>query len=180
MDRPAAIWSLLADLAGALAAIHASGLVHGDVAPQNILLAPDRAVLVDLGLASGAGARGTPAFMAPEALAGHVDARGDLYGLGASVASLVLGRPPFAGKSVGEVAHAILTPPHPPLAGVLAGLPEPDRSVVRARGGAASSVGTRGARRARPAAPAIAPDLRGARAPIAAPPAPTSWPGADA
>ncbi|MEO6775341.1 MAG: serine/threonine-protein kinase, partial [Kofleriaceae bacterium] len=119
---PAAIWSLLVDLAGALAVIHASGLVHGDVSPQNILLAPDRAVLVDLGLASGAGARGTPAFMAPEALAGHVETRGDLYGLGATVARLVLGTPPFSGATVGELAYAILTQSQPQLEGLPAPL----------------------------------------------------------
>src|SRR5439155_3361866 len=44
-----ALWSLLADIAGALAVIHAAGVVHGDVAPQNIMLAAEqRAVLVDL------------------------------------------------------------------------------------------------------------------------------------
>jgi serine/threonine-protein kinase len=179
--EPAAIWSLLADLAGALAVIHASGLVHGDVAPQNILLAADRAVLVDLGLASGAGARGTPAFMAPEALAGHVDARGDLYGLGASVARLVLGRPPFAGAKVGDLAHAILTQPHPALPGVPAALADLiDRLYARdAERRPASALAVLD--ELDQLAPAIAPDLaRRARPAIAPPPAPASWPGADA
>jgi len=178
---PAAIWSLLADLAGALAVIHASGLVHGDVAPQNILLADDRAVLVDLGLANGAGARGTPAFMAPEALAGHVDARGDLYGLGASVARLVLGRPPFAGATVGELAHAILTLPHPPLPGVPAALADLiDRLYARdAERRPASALAVLD--ELDQLAPAIAPGVaRRARPAIAAPPAPASWPDADA
>src|SRR6185312_6744662 len=49
-DDPGALWSLIADVAGALAVIHAAGLVHGDVAPQNILLSGERAILVDLGL----------------------------------------------------------------------------------------------------------------------------------
>jgi transcriptional regulator with GAF, ATPase, and Fis domain/predicted Zn-dependent protease len=178
---PAAIWSLLADLAGALAVIHAGGLVHGDVAPQNILLADDRAVLVDLGLASGAGARGTPAFMAPEALAGHVDARGDLYGLGATIARLVLGRPPFTGATVGELAHAILTLPHPALPGVPAALADLiDRLYARdadRRPPSALAV----LDELDQLAPAIAPDLaRRARPAIAAPPPPASWPGADA
>ena len=178
---PAAIWSLLADLAGALAVIHASGLVHGDVAPQNILLAQDRAVLVDLGLASGAGARGTPAFMAPEALAGHVDARGDLYGLGATVARLVLGRPPFSGTTIGELAHAILTLPHPALPGLPAAFVDLiDRLYARdADRRPASALAVLD--ELDQLAPAIAPDLaRRARPAIAAPPAPASWPGADA
>src|SRR5215470_15091894 len=61
-ERAARIWGLIGDVAGALATIHAAGLVHGDVAPPNILIADDgRAVLVDLGLGAAAGARGTPA-----------------------------------------------------------------------------------------------------------------------
>ncbi|MEO8844218.1 MAG: sigma 54-interacting transcriptional regulator [Kofleriaceae bacterium] len=175
---PATIWSLLADLAGALAVVHANGLVHGDVAPQNILLAGDRAMLIDLGLATGVGARGTPAFMAPEALAGHVDARGDLYSLGATVARLVLGANPFAGTTLGSLAHAILTTPHPVLP-----LPAPLADLI-------DRLYAREAER-RPAsalavldeldelAAVIAPELaRRARPAIAAPPDRTSWPGA--
>src|SRR5215470_14381165 len=64
-DLAARIWALIGDVGGALATIHAAGLVHGDVAPQNIVMADDgRAVLVDLGLGSligsVTGARGTP------------------------------------------------------------------------------------------------------------------------
>jgi serine/threonine protein kinase len=85
------LWCAAADLAGALTVVHAAGLIHHDVAPQNVLWvgAGDaaRAVLLDLGLstarrAQGA-ARGTPAFLAPEALAGCAEPRSDLYGLGA-------------------------------------------------------------------------------------------------
>src|SRR4051812_16157103 len=179
---PTAIWALLADIAGALAVIHASGLVHGDVAPQNLMLAGERAMLVDLGLATGAGARGTPAYMAPEALAGHVDARSDLYGLGASVARLVLGAPPFDGSTLGELAQAILTRPHPvlpsfvpaPLADLIDRLyaREPER-----RPASALAV----LDELDQLAPAIAPALaRRARPAIAPPPAVVSWPGADA
>jgi transcriptional regulator with GAF, ATPase, and Fis domain/tetratricopeptide (TPR) repeat protein len=176
---PAAIWSLLADLAGALAVLHANGLVHGDVAPQNILLAGDRAMLIDLGLATGVGARGTPAFMAPEALAGHVDARGDLYSLGASVARLVLGTNPFAGTTLGTLAHAILTTPHPvlPLPAALADLI--DRLYARdadRRPASALAVLDELDELAPVIAPAVA---RRARPAIAAPPDRASWPGAE-
>src|SRR4029079_12466950 len=57
--------ALIADVAGALAAIHAIGLVHGDVAPQNLMFATAARtahVLVDLGLATATGVRGTPAY----------------------------------------------------------------------------------------------------------------------
>ncbi|HEU0030227.1 MAG TPA: sigma 54-interacting transcriptional regulator [Kofleriaceae bacterium] len=112
-DRPwsgddAALWSVLADLAGALATIHAAGLVHADVAPQNVLVTDGRAVLVDLGLARGRGARGTPAYMAPEALAGHVEPRSDLYGLGATALRIVGGRAPFEAPTLGALAQRIV------------------------------------------------------------------------
>lgn len=179
---PVALWSLLADIAGALAVIHASGLVHGDVSPLNILLAADRCVLVDLGLAAVDGARGTPAYMAPEALAGHVDARSDLYGLGATVARLVLGRPPFAGARLGGLAQAILTTEHPalpsfvpaPLADLIDRLyardaerrPTSALAVLDELDQLAAIISPSIARRARPA--------------IAAPPLAASWPGATA
>jgi serine/threonine-protein kinase PknK len=110
---------LAADLAGALAALHDAGLVHGDVAPQNVLVDDDtgRAVLVDLGFAAARGgdriARGTPAYMAPEALAGHVDPRGDLWGLGAVLVRLATGAAPFGDGAIGDVAHRALTSPRP-------------------------------------------------------------------
>ena len=179
---PTALWALLADIAGALAVIHAAGLVHGDVAPLNILLAPDRAVLVDLGLADARGARGTPAYMAPEALAGHVDARSDLYGLGATVARLVLGRPPFAGATLGELAHAILTTPQPTLPafvpGPLADLI--DRLYARDaehRPASALAVLAELDQLAAIVSPALA---RRALPAIAAPPLASTWPGSDA
>ena len=102
-------WDALAD-APALATIHASGIVHADVAPQNILVTDDgRHVLVDLGLAgASAGARGTPAYMAPEALAGFVEPRSDLYGLGATILRIVTGRPPFEGATLGELIQRIM------------------------------------------------------------------------
>jgi len=178
----AALWELIADLAGALATIHGGGLVHGDVAPQNVLLAADRAVLVDLGLATGTGARGTPAYLAPEALASHVEPRSDLYGLGATLIRMITGRPLVEAATLGELAQRILAgvavPALPgvpaPLADLLRRLvardlderPPSALAVLDELDQLAPAIGARPSRRARPA--------------IAAPPAPIRWPGAAA
>jgi len=186
-DEPAALWSLLADIAGALAVIHAAGLVHGDVAPANILLVDDesRAVLVDLGLAApsasiGAGARGTPQYMAPEAFAGHLEPRSDLYGLGATIVRLVTGRPLFDAPSLGELVQRVVSaassPPLPmlprPLADLIGRLVARD---VDQRPASALAV----LDELDQLAPLIAPgQTRRARPKVGAPPAPAAWPGA--
>jgi transcriptional regulator with GAF, ATPase, and Fis domain/Tfp pilus assembly protein PilF len=174
------VWALLADLAGALAVIHGAGLVHGDVTPANVLIEAERAVLVDLGLAATTGARGTPAYMAPEALAGNVEPRSDLYGLGATVIRLVTGRPLFEGSSLGELAARILAGAAPR---VLPGVPAPladliNRLVARdpdARPASALAL----LDELDQLAPAIAPgSSRRARPKVGPPPAPATWAGA--
>ncbi len=181
-DLGARLWALLADVAGALATIHAAGLVHGDVAPQNVLVGEDRAVLVDLGLAMATGARGTPAYMAPEALAGVVEPRSDLYGLGATIIRLVTGRPLVEGRGLGELAQRILAgapPPHlpgvpAPLADLIGRLvardldarPASALAVLDELDQVAAAIGIKGPRRARPR--------------VGPPPAPATWTGADA
>ncbi len=108
VDEETAV-SLAAQAARGLAAVHAVGVVHRDVKPDNLLL--DEAAVVrvaDFGIAyfldAGRGgfvtqkgvAVGTPHFMAPEqARGGTVDARADAWGLGATLYSLLCGRPPF-------------------------------------------------------------------------------------
>ena len=77
----------LAQLVRGLGALHAGGLAHCDVKPQNVLVeSTGRLVLLDCGLAApfgaGAAARGTPAYLAPEALEGQIGPEGDLYAVG--------------------------------------------------------------------------------------------------
>jgi tRNA A-37 threonylcarbamoyl transferase component Bud32 len=100
---------IIAELADALESAHAQGVIHRDIKPANILLdaSSGRAVLADFGIAKMQGGGdsltatgmvvGTPSFMSPEALAGEdVDARSDLYSLGAVAYAMLTGREPFA------------------------------------------------------------------------------------
>ncbi|XZE51391.1 serine/threonine-protein kinase [Planctomycetaceae bacterium SH139] len=106
-------------IADALAAAHAQGLVHRDVKPGNILLdhGQNRVLLSDFGLAqalddatltaSGAIA-GTPQYMSPEQARGEaVDNRSDLFSLGGLLYAMVTGRPPFRAESTLAVLQKI-------------------------------------------------------------------------
>lgn len=95
--------------AGAMRDAHASGLVHGDLKPSNLMIEPDGTLrILDFGLAlrqdmletttlTGAEPQGTIAYMAPERLLGALpDARGDVYALGVMLYELAVGSRPFA------------------------------------------------------------------------------------
>jgi serine/threonine-protein kinase len=120
------------DVAAALDYAHRHEVIHRDVKPGNVLLAEDRAVVCDFGVAravelaasdrftsSSGFAVGTPAYMSPEqAIGSVVDARSDVYGLGCVMYEMLTGEPPFTGAT----AQAVL-------ARSLAGECRPIRSV---------------------------------------------------
>jgi serine/threonine protein kinase len=114
----AAVRAIALDLATALAALHASGWVHGDVAPSNILLDDAGELrLIDLGLATRAGAKhieiaGKPGYIAPEAVRPVEAAPAeDIYGLGVVVAECALGRRLFREESLAEAGARGEAPP---------------------------------------------------------------------
>ncbi|MFI7144657.1 serine/threonine-protein kinase [Nonomuraea sp. NPDC050022] len=116
----------------ALRAAHATGVLHRDVKPENVLLADDgRVVLTDFGIASleaeagltaTGGLVGTPAYMPPERLNGEpARPESDLWSLGATLYAAVEGAPPFKRDSWAATVAAVLRdlPGQPVRAGVL-------------------------------------------------------------
>ena len=86
-------------IASALAEAHSHGVVHRDVKPENILLTRGGPKLLDFGIArwlkeveNGGELSGTPAYMAPESMAGEIDARADIFALGAVLQEMITGQ----------------------------------------------------------------------------------------
>ncbi|MGH2949415.1 MAG: serine/threonine-protein kinase, partial [Solirubrobacteraceae bacterium] len=133
---------LVAQVAAALDAAHAAGLVHRDVKPANVLLAGMHAYLSDFGLTRLAGSDtdltesgqwiGTVEYCSPEQLRGErTDARADVYSLGCVLFAALTGGPPFAH---GTVPATMLAHLHdaPPRASERGGPREFDRVIARA------------------------------------------------
>ncbi|WP_310569974.1 serine/threonine-protein kinase, partial [Gemmatimonas sp.] len=124
---------LAREVADALQAAHARGVVHRDIKPENILLqggpGTPHALVADFGIAlavqSAGGARmtqtglslGTPQYMSPEQATGErvVDARSDIYALGAVTYEMLVGEPPFTGPTTQAIVARLLSTPPPSL-----------------------------------------------------------------
>ena len=120
----------------ALQALHTRGIVHRDLKPSNVFLTPHGVKLLDFGLArtsapntadslasaselTGTGMMlGTPRYMAPEQVTGEgLDARSDLFAVGAILFEMLAGRPAFGGRNAVEILHATLHEQPPALSG---------------------------------------------------------------
>ena len=110
-------------MADALAYAHGLGIIHRDIKPENILLQNGHAVVADFGIAlavqSAGGQRmtqtglslGTPQYMSPEQAMGErtIDARSDIYALGAVTYEMLVGEPPFTGPSVQAIVARVMS-----------------------------------------------------------------------
>lgn len=125
-------------VATALVAAHAAGIIHRDIKPENVMLRPDGYVKVlDFGLAKFSEQRstgsatdaatnvntdpgtvmGTVSYMSPEQASGrHIDVRSDIFSLGVVLYEMLSGRRPFEGRTSSEIIVSIMQKRHRPLA----------------------------------------------------------------
>ncbi len=119
------------DVAGALDYAHRRGVIHRDIKPENILFHDGAALVADFGIAYSVAANtggerltatgisiGTPAYMSPEQASGErvVDARSDVYALGAVLYEMLAGTPPHTGSSAQAIMAKVLTTDPAPIA----------------------------------------------------------------
>ncbi len=129
LDKHGPLWigdvvRILYDVVDALAYAHGEGVIHRDIKPANILRSGTHALVTDFGVAKALNAAmpssamtstgmaiGTPAYMAPEQLAGDLDAdhRIDIYAVGLLAYELLSGKSPFSGLSPQAILAAVLT-----------------------------------------------------------------------
>jgi hypothetical protein len=129
---------ILDQVAEALDAVHAQGVVHRDIKPSNVMILPDgRVKLLDFGVARHCDDAtitqvgsivGSPAYMSPEQVRGEEATVGsDMWALGVLLYEMLAGRPPYVGATIPSVLYQVTqeNPAPPP------GIPLPVQSVVR-------------------------------------------------
>ncbi|UCE88833.1 MAG: serine/threonine protein kinase [Pseudomonadota bacterium] len=131
---------IAAQVAVGLATAHAHQIVHRDIKPANIMLTHDGGVkILDFGVAKMAGVNmtstgvsiGTVAYMAPEQLRGeHVDARADVWALGATFYEMLAGHRAFGGQRLHEVIEAVLHAGSNPIATLPGDIPIALRAII--------------------------------------------------
>jgi hypothetical protein len=132
---------VLRDVSKALAYAHQRGVVHRDIKPDNVLVSGGTAVVTDFGIAKAISAArtssapatltqigtsiGTPAYMAPEQAAGDpdIDARADIYSLGAMAFELLTGQVIFADRTPQRMLAAHMSEPPSPITALRPDLP---------------------------------------------------------
>jgi serine/threonine-protein kinase len=144
--------ALMSDICAGVGAAHRREIVHRDIKPDNIIVLPadeeherERIKVVDFGIAklrdlasdstlTQAGMMvGTPFYMAPEQCRGeHLDARADVYSLGALLYEMLAGSPPFTAPSITGVIAKHLTEAPPPLPQELQVAPALQATISRA------------------------------------------------
>lgn len=126
---PQRVRSMLQDVLGALSCAHAAGIVHRDIKPGNVLIAPNSGAMkvADFGIAKTAGSAltatgqivGTMAYMSPERVAGApASVADDLYAVGVMGYEALTGRRPFPQENPAALLHAILDAPPPPISAI--------------------------------------------------------------
>jgi eukaryotic-like serine/threonine-protein kinase len=133
---------LAREVAEALGYAHKRGIIHRDIKPANIMLGEGHALVADFGIARATDGGqaltqtglsvGTPQYMSPEQATGErdIDARADVYAIGAVLYEMLSGQPPYSGPTPQAVLARSLTEEVVPLPTVRPGVPAPVAAVV--------------------------------------------------
>ncbi|MEZ5963793.1 MAG: bifunctional serine/threonine-protein kinase/formylglycine-generating enzyme family protein [Planctomycetota bacterium] len=134
--------AIAADLANALCVAHRANVIHRDLKPSNVLLSSSgRPMIVDFGLSrdqtavgltQSGDAVGTPSYMAPEQAYGlkDLDARVDVYGLGATLYEMLTLQPPFDGAHAAEIMRRIIEDEPAPVRALNSRVPQDLAAIV--------------------------------------------------